>query len=125
MPRFEACKPSSQKCVSSLNDAGYPAMEPLPFTCTADEAFAVARDVLNAYPRTTIEHEEGRWVSAICRTALLRFKDRVQLEVDEGAGVVHFKSYSTLAWARDDLGANRKRMDEIVGMMRDRLPAGS
>ena len=125
MPRFSACNPGMpQKCVSSLDDEGYPAMEPLAFTCSPEEAFATVRAAVAAYPRTTITEEDDRYVDAICRTKLLRFKDRVQFEVDDEAKVVHFKSNSTLGFAVDDMGANRTRIKELLATIAENLPAG-
>ena len=125
MPRFSACNPGMpQKCVSSLDTEGYPAMDPLPFTCSADEAYAAVRAAVSSYPRTTITEEDGRYVDAISRTRVLRFKDRVQFEVDEDARLIHFRSNSTLGFAYDDMNANKTRMQELLAAIAAALPTG-
>lgn len=120
--RISACDPSSQKCVSTLNDDGYPAFEPVAFDCSPDEAFVAVRRVVAGYPRTEIVEEDSHYLAAICTTRIMRFKDEVQAEVDADQGVVHLKSYSTLKWAGDDLNANRTRLDELVAALRAELP---
>lgn len=124
MPRFDACDPSSQKCVSTLNDDGYPAFDPVPFDCSPEDALAALRRTIATHPRTEVVDEQGMWIDAICTTKLLRFKDRVQGEVDADARVVHLKSYSTLSWAQDDLNANRDRLEELATSLRRALPTG-
>lgn len=121
-PRFDPCHPDSQKCVSSLNDTGYPAMEPVSFGCTADEAFTVVRQVVEAQPRTSVDEVDGRYLRATFTTRIMRFKDEVQVEVDPEQQLVHFKSRSTLAWARDDLNANRDRMEDLTRQIRAAMP---
>ena len=123
MPRIEPCPPSSQKCVSSLNDDGYPATDPIAFSCSPDAAWTAVREAVTGQPRTTVEEEDGRYIAAICRTRLMRFKDRVEVEVDEQEGVIHLKSSSTLSWAGDDLNANRDRLETIGDAIRRALPA--
>lgn len=123
MTRIDPCDPRSQKCVSSLNDGGYPGMPPVPFTCSPEEAVAAVRRVVASMPRTTVEVDDGPYMSVVVRTRLLRFKDRVEVEVDAEDGVVHFTSYSTLGFARDDLNANRSRMEQFSQSLRAQLPA--
>lgn len=123
MPRFDVCPPDFRaKCVTTLADGGPTAMDPIPFSCSADEAFAAVREVVRAHPRTEITEEaDGRYLDSIFRTRVFRWKDRVQFEVDEDAGVIHFKSYSTPTYAGSDLGANRKRMTELTAQLQARL----
>lgn len=116
MPRFSPQpRDFSAKCVETVVDGGPTAMDPIPFTCSGDEAFAVVKRAVEAYPRTTITAEEdGRYLDSLFRTRVFRWKDRVQFEVDDEAKVIHFQSYSTPTYAGSDLGANRKRMTELV-----------
>ena len=120
MPRFEACHPKSQKCVSTLNDAGYPAMDPVPFDGTQDEALQAVKAVVASFPRTKVVEEDGPYLRTTFRTAVLRFTDTVEFEVDAKAGVIHFRSES-VPYARNDLGANRKRMTEVTERLRTEL----
>ena len=120
MPRFDACPPDSQKCVSTLNDTGYPAFDPVPFSCTPDEAVAAVRAVVASFPRTEVVEQDGMYLRTTFTSAIMRFTDTVEFEVDPTASVIHFRSES-VPYARDDLGANRKRMREVSERLRPRL----
>ena len=125
MPRFDPMPSDfSAKCVETVVDGGPTAMDPVPFTCSPDQAFAVVEQVVRDYPRTEItETADGRYLDSIFRTKWIRWKDRVQLEVDPEARVIHFQSYSTPSYAGSDLGANRKRMEDVTSRIRAALPA--
>ena len=120
MPRFDACPPDSQKCVSTLNDTGYAAFDPVPFSCTPEEAVTAIRTVVASFPRTEVVEEDGHYLRTTFTSAIMRFTDTVQFEVDPEASVVHFRSES-VPYARNDLGANRKRMTEVTERLRTRL----
>ena len=120
MPRFEACNPASQKCVSTLNDTGYPAFEPVPFTCSAAEAMAAVKAVVAELPRTKVVEDDGVYLSTLFITRVIRWKDTVQFEVDDAAKVIHFRSDS-VPYAGSDLGANRKRMEQVTELLQARL----
>lgn len=120
MPRFEACPADSQKCVSTLNDTGYPAFDPIPFSGSADDAMAAVRAVVDEFPRTTILEDDGHYLKVEFKTMIMRFKDPVQFEVDAEAALVHFRSDS-IPQAGSDLGANRKRMEEVSAKLRARM----
>lgn len=118
--KITTCPPDSQKCVSTLNDSGYPAMDPIPYTGTADEAMAAVKAVVDAYPRTTVTTQEPTYLSSIFKTKIMRFKDTVEFEVDDDAKLIHFRSES-VPYAGSDLGANRKRMTEVREQLVARL----
>lgn len=120
MPRFDACPADSQKCVSTLNETGYPALDPIPFQCAPDEALAAVKAVVAEFPRTKVVEEDGHYLRTTFTTAILRFTDTVQFEVDPDAGVVHFRSES-VPYAGNDLGANRKRMKAVSEALQGRL----
>lgn len=120
MPRFDACPADSQKCVSTLNDGGYPGFEPVPFSCSPEDAVTAIKDVVATFPRTEVVEEDGHYLRTTFTTAVLRFTDTVQFEVDDEAGVIHFRSDS-VPFAGNDLGANRKRMKAVTAKLRTRL----
>jgi uncharacterized protein (DUF1499 family) len=118
--RITPCPPDSQKCVSTLNDTGYPAFDPVPYIVSAEEAQRVVEQVIGEFPRTTITASEPGYVSSIFKTALFRFADTVEFELDDEAKVVHFRSES-VPYAGSDLGANRKRMEAVRAALIARL----
>lgn len=120
MPTFDACPAGSQKCVSTLNDTGYPAFDAVPFGGSPDDALQAVKAVVADFPRTEVVEEDGYYLRTEFTTRIMRFTDTVQFEVDPEAGVIHFRSDS-VPYAGSDLGANRKRMTKVVEMLRPRL----
>jgi uncharacterized protein (DUF1499 family) len=86
-------------------------MDPIPYRGTPEEAKKRLLQVLAGLPRTRVVKEEPGYLHAECRSLVFRFVDDVELEIDEAAKVVHFRSASRLG--RSDFGVNRKRMEEI------------
>jgi uncharacterized protein (DUF1499 family) len=87
------------------------AIEPIYFQVTPDEAWRRLRQVLADRPRTRIVGEESNYLRVECTSLLFRFVDDVEFLLDRQAGVIHFRSASRIG--RSDLGANRRRMEEI------------
>jgi|GEM_PF-2349197 len=110
--RITPCPEGSQKCVSTLDTQKYCAMEPVPFTGTAESAKAAVMKVIAEFPRTSVVEEDGTYVKAIFKTKVIRWKDTVEFEVDAEDSMVHFRSES-VPYAGSDLGANRKRMTVV------------
>lgn len=120
MPRFEACPDGSQKCVSTLNEEGYSALRPLPFSGDPEAVVDAIVDVVGDFKRTKVVERDGLYLSTTFTTAVFRFTDTVEFEVDPEAGVVHFRSES-VPYAGSDLGANRKRMKAVCDELGPRI----
>ena len=56
-------------------------------------------------------HWSRRYLHAEFKSALLGFVDDVQFMADPAAGVIHMRSASRVGYS--DLGANRKRVENI------------
>ncbi|MEL6906737.1 MAG: DUF1499 domain-containing protein, partial [Planctomycetota bacterium] len=61
--------------------------------------------------RARVAARDGDWVHAVFTTRILRFRDDVELRLDEAARVVHVRSASRLGYS--DLGANRARVERL------------
>lgn len=120
MTRFDACPPGSRACVSSLNDGGYAGMDPVPFRGSGDDVLDVVVDVVEGLPRTEVVERRGTYLRTEFTSRWLRFTDTVEFEVDTATNLLHFRSES-VSFARNDLGANRTRMREVTGRLRERL----
>lgn len=108
--RLTPC-PRSPNCVSTQAPPGPQHMDPIPFQGTPEEAKRRLLQVLAALPRTRVVEEEPGYLHAECRSLLFRFVDDVELEIDETARQIHFRSASRLG--HSDFGVNRKRMEGI------------
>jgi uncharacterized protein (DUF1499 family) len=113
--RFAPCKPTPN-CVSSQAD---PAdrehyIAPIAFGGTMHEL----RFAVESMARASVIREEGNYLYAEYRSALLGYVDDVELLLDESARLVHVRSASRLG--RSDFGVNRKRIEELRGLIGSR-----
>lgn len=106
--RFIACKPTPN-CVSSQADPADKEhyIAPIVYRGTMD---ALHRAV-QSMERATVIKEEGDYLYAEYKSALMGFVDDVELLLDEKAQLVHVRSASRLG--RSDFGVNRKRIEEL------------
>ena len=111
MSRLKAC-PSSPNCVLSTAaaDAKH-RVAPFPFTGPPAEALARVKAAALSFPRTAVVEEGPGYVKMTFTSALFRFVDDVEFEVDEAAKVVNVRSASRVG--HSDLGVNRKRVEAI------------
>jgi uncharacterized protein (DUF1499 family) len=110
--RFAACK-TTPNCVSSQAD---PAdrehyITPIAFRGTMQEL----RGAVESMTRATVISEEGNYLYAEYKSALLGYVDDVELLFDEKARLVHVRSASRLG--RSDFGVNRKRIEELRALI--------
>jgi uncharacterized protein (DUF1499 family) len=92
-------------------------MRPIPFRGAGELALERMATVIAAQPRATLRHRERGWLHAEFRSRLFGYVDDVDLEVDEAASVLRFRSASRLGhW---DLGVNRRRMKRLAAAFRE------
>lgn len=108
--RLRPC-PQTPNCVSSLATDERHAVEPLRFRGDPHEAFARLVGIVRSAPRTELLRLEDSYAHFEVTTALMRYRDDVELHLDEAGGVVHVRSSSRVG--HGDLGANRARVESI------------
>ena len=81
--------------------------QPADGKATLDRIEKIVRDT----PGTQIVKRDGDYLQATATTALMRYTDDLEFWFDNAAQVVHVRSASRLG--REDLGANRKRVEAI------------
>ena len=106
--RFAPCRPTPN-CVSSQADPADKEhyIAPIAFSGTMPEL----RRAVESMTRATVISEEGTYLYAEYKSALLGYVDDVELLLDESARLVHVRSASRLG--RSDFGVNRKRIEEL------------
>jgi uncharacterized protein (DUF1499 family) len=115
--RLRPC-PDTPNCVSSQSAVEDQAVRPMRFEGDPQEAFARLVGLVDTLPRTVLlQHDEG-YAHFEVTTALLRFRDDLELQLDATAGVIHLRSCSRVG--RSDLGTNRRRVEAIRGAFEDR-----
>jgi uncharacterized protein (DUF1499 family) len=102
--------PDSPNCVSSLEENPRHKVDPLQVHVSGEESLHLLKKIVNSMQRTEIFWESGNSLYAVFRTRL-GFTDDVQFLADEKAGVIHVRSSSRIGYW--DLGANRKRIENI------------
>jgi uncharacterized protein (DUF1499 family) len=106
--RLAACKPTPN-CVSSQADPADQEhyIEPIAYSGTMQEL----RRAVESMTRATVIREEGNYLYAEYKSALLGYVDDVELWLDDKTRLVHVRSASRLG--RSDFGVNRKRIEEL------------
>ena len=106
--RLRPC-PDSPNCVVSEGDAAN--VDPFPYTGDGNEALTRLADLMVANENARIETLEPPYAHVVFTTSLMRFRDDVELRVDEANGVIQVRSASRVG--HSDLGANRDRVERI------------
>ena len=102
--------PNKPNCVSTRASSTRQRMPPLKPVCSDEEAIQQVAEVVARYPRTKMVQQEMHYLHATFTSRVLRFVDDVEFEMENG--LLHFRSASRIGYS--DLGANRKRMQQIV-----------
>jgi uncharacterized protein (DUF1499 family) len=110
MTRLKAC-PTTPNCVLSTATDESHRIAPFPFAGSAAESLARVKAAALSFPRTKVVEEAPGYVHVTFTSAVFRFVDDVELEVDEKALVVNVRSASRVG--RSDFGVNRKRIEAI------------
>lgn len=109
-PDLPPC-PSSPNCVSSqAKDRGH-RVEPLAFAGDPAEAMRRLREVVEDMPRTRIVFAGNGVLRAEFTSRLFRFIDDVEARLDAARQMIDIRSASRTGYW--DLGANRRRVEEI------------
>jgi len=101
--------PTSPNCVCS--EGAEPSIEPLAYTGNGQEAFRSLLDLIESQPRVDLVTVEVAYAHAVFRTPLLRFRDDLEVRLDEPNSVIHVRSASRVGYS--DMGANRRRVENL------------
>lgn len=102
--RLAPC-PQSPNCVSSFSTAEPHVIAPL--QATLDQV----KTVLAKLPRVCIVREDENYLHAAFTSPIMRFVDDVEFLYQPDLGLVQVRSASRVGYS--DLGANRKRIEQI------------
>lgn len=108
--RLAEC-PATPNCVSSQTDREDRRLPPLAFPGEPQAALERLRQVVEAMPRSHVVAATDGYLHVEYTTAFFRFVDDVEFLVGPSQSVIHFRSASRVG--RNDLGANRRRMEAI------------
>jgi len=103
--------PNSPNCVSTQNSDDQHTIEAIVFDGPPEDAMRKLKAVLAVIPRMEIITETESYIHAEATSLIFRFRDDVEFFIDQQSNLIHFRSASRVG--KSDLGANRKRMEEI------------
>jgi uncharacterized protein (DUF1499 family) len=106
---FAGC-PSRPSCVSSVATDELHQINVLHYGGEPAAARAQLERVIAAMPLATIEHSSPEYLHVLFRTPKMRFRDDVELLVEEG-GVIQVRSLSRFGYG--DHGVNRARVEAL------------
>lgn len=86
-------------------------MDPIPLRIPPEDAMKRLKRILADRGRTEVVEDSDRYLHVTETSALFRFKDDIEIEIDEEAKRIHLRSASRLGWS--DLGVNRRRMASL------------
>ncbi len=113
--QLKAC-PGTPNCIStqSTSNDAYEQREPIaiPADLSAAKAMEMLVALIEKLPRTTIIERTDNYLYVEFRTFAMRYIDDVEFYIDDSQHVIHYRSASRLGTS--DLGANGKRMEQIV-----------
>jgi uncharacterized protein (DUF1499 family) len=110
LPPLRPC-PSRPCCVCTLARDARHHIEPIAFTGPPEEAQRRLSEAVRSLLGTRIVSEEPGRIVAESRTPVFRFVDDLDLRIDAGERLIHFRSASRLGFW--DLGVNRRRMERL------------
>lgn len=99
--------PKSPNAVSSQTTEPDKQVNPLPMIGNKLETKKKIIACLETLGKNSIKTSSQDYIHSVFVSALLRFKDDVELYIDDENELVHFRSASRVGYS--DLGANRKR----------------
>ena len=103
--------PDTPNCVSTQATDDEHRMEPLRFTDAPGMAWARLVRLVTGMPRSHVRDAGVDYMHVEFSSLVFRFIDDVEFWMDEENQVIHFRSASRVG--RSDMGANRKRMEQI------------
>ncbi|MFT6364114.1 MAG: hypothetical protein ACJAZ8_002538 [Planctomycetota bacterium] len=81
------------------------------YTGNGQAAFQSLIELIEAQPRVELVTVEQTYAHAVFRTPLMRFRDDLEVRLDEPNTVIHVRSASRVG--HSDMGANRKRVEAL------------
>lgn len=98
-------------CVSTFAN-GEKAVAPLTMAKDLPSTVAAIEAALQKLGNVKIITQDGHYIRALATTKLMRYKDDVELLIDEDARLVHFRSSSRAGYS--DMGVNKARYEAFA-----------
>lgn len=104
--------PNSPNCVSTdLPESDIRSMKPIIFQLPWLEAKEKLKSEIAGMQGASLVEDDGTYLHFTFKSRLIGFIDDVEFLIDEGSHTIRFRSGSRVG--HSDLGANRKRMENV------------
>jgi uncharacterized protein (DUF1499 family) len=120
--------PDSPNCVSSEATDPDHQVAAFELATSATEAWQSARSAVASLPRTAVVAHTPDYLHAECTSALIRYVDDLELQLQAAEGRIAVRSASRTGYS--DMGVNRARVEELRALLveagavrQDALPA--
>lgn len=106
--------PLSKKpnCVSTQTEFTAKQVKPVSYQGEAKEQMEKVAKALSSMDGVSIKQQTSNYLYAVFTTKLMRFKDDVEVYLDDAEKCMHFRSASRVGYS--DLGVNKKRYDAFI-----------
>lgn len=115
--RLSPCS-DSPNCVSSQSTDPDHGVFPITYASTAVDAFTDLKIILGQMKRVRIVKESPTYLHVTFTSFLFRFVDDVEFALDDVEKLIHIRSASRTG--KNDLGVNRKRVEKIRELWKNR-----
>jgi len=102
-------------CVSTQTDVKAKKVPAIAYQKSLSEQMQRVISVIESMPGATIKQCSSNYLYAVFTTKIMRFKDDVEIYLDDAAKTLHFRSASRVGYS--DLGVNRKRYESFVRLI--------
>tara|TARA_R110002072_G_scaffold45422_6_gene126357 strand:+ start:10716 stop:11105 length:390 start_codon:yes stop_codon:yes gene_type:complete len=99
-------------CVSSQAEGKAKKVNPINYSLTEAQQMDKVSNVISNMSGADIKQKTDNYLYAVFTTKIMRFKDDVEVYLDDETKLLHFRSASRLGYS--DLGVNRKRYEAFA-----------
>lgn len=103
-------------CVSTQTNNESKKVQPLSYNGDAKEYIVKVAKAISAMNGADIKQQTDNYLYAVFTTKIMRFKDDIEIYLDDDAKILHFRSASRVGYS--DLGANKKRYEGFVDVLK-------
>ncbi|HVJ80445.1 MAG TPA: DUF1499 domain-containing protein, partial [Planctomycetia bacterium] len=115
--------PHSPNCVCSHESPdARQFIEAIKYEGDATAAYGRLKALVESMPRTTVIEAKDGYLRCECRTAVFGFVDDMEFLVDEKANSIQVRAAARSGYS--DMGANRKRVENLRGVFQAKTPPG-
>ncbi len=99
-------------CVSTQVEKASKKVSPVKYTADLNVQMDAVKAAISEMSGVHIKQKTDNYLYAVFTTKIMRFKDDVEVYLDDDSKILHFRSASRVGYS--DLGVNKKRYEAFV-----------